>query len=70
MLQQVGRGREKESSGEREAEGGGKRSRQVREWPAGTGEQLVFDSEREKGGKEKAARGEKRSSPHSGNGNG
>lgn len=38
--------------------GGEKRSRQVREWPAGTEQQLVFGSEREKGGKkEKATRG-------------
>lgn len=31
----------------------------MREWPAGTEQQLVFDSEREKGGKEKAARGDR-----------
>lgn len=44
MLQQVGRGRKKES---RAREGGEERSRQVREGPAGTEQQLVFVSERE-----------------------
>ncbi len=56
-------GGEREKEGEQGREGGrggGKRSRQVREWPAGTEQQLVFGSEREKGGKEKAARGERR----------
>lgn len=49
MLQQVGRGRKRES---RAREGGEERSRQVREGPAGTEQQLVFVSEREEGGKE------------------
>lgn len=31
----------------------------MREWPTGTEQQLVLGSEREKGGKEKAARGER-----------
>ncbi len=50
---------ERGRAGERGRQGGERRSRQVREWPAGTQQQLVFSSEREKGGKEKAVRGER-----------
>lgn len=53
------RGGKKESKWREGGWGGGKKSRQEREWPAGTEQQLVFDSEREKRAKEKAARGER-----------
>lgn len=49
LLQQVGRGRKRES---RAREGGEERSRQVREGPAGTEQQLVFVSEGGAGGQE------------------
>lgn len=59
LPQQVGRGRKKESKGREGGRGGEKRNRQERVWPAGTEQQLVTDSEKREGGKEKATRGER-----------
>lgn len=59
LPQQVGRGRKKESKGREGGRGGEKRTRQERVWPAGTEQQLVTDSEKREGRKEKATRGER-----------